>query len=157
MPSRSMDFDRVIILKKCLDIIKTEARKVWRTETGGPLAGYVTENRVLIVVDAIGPGPKSVLERFSVTIDGEHAQRFCDNVSRESNGKIDYVGDWHKHPGVSLNPSIHDTSAMKTMANFKFSPTKHPISLIYRSWPRAFRVYVWDGSGALVKVPSSCQ
>jgi hypothetical protein len=44
---------------------------------------------------------------------------------------------------------------MKTMANFEFSPTKHPISLIYRRWPQALQVYVWDGSGSLKKILST--
>jgi len=150
-----MKFNRVILLPKCLSVIRTESRKVRRSETGGPLVGYVAQNGVLIVVDADGPGPKAKLERYSVTIDGEHAQKFCDRSNRESGGCIDYVGDWHKHTGFSLSPSGQDVFAMKTMANFKFSPTKHPISLIYRSWPQAFQVYVWDGSGSLVKILST--
>jgi len=44
---------------------------------------------------------------------------------------------------------------MKTMAEFEFSPTKNPISLIYRLWPQALRVYVWDGSGSLLKISST--
>jgi integrative and conjugative element protein (TIGR02256 family) len=121
-------------------------------ETGGPLVGYVAKDGALVVVDADGPGPKAKLARYSVTIDGEHAQKFCDQASRDSNGRIDYVGDWHKHPGISLRPSEHDIFAMKTMANFKFSPTKHPISLIFRRLPEAWQAYVWVGSGSLKKI-----
>ena len=149
-----MEFNNVILLPKCLSVIKAESRKARCIETGGPLVGYVAKDGALVVVDANGPGPKARLERFSVTIDGQHAQEFCDQSSRESDGRIDYVGDWHKHPGFSLSPSGDDIFAMKTMANFKFSPTKHPISLIYRSWPQAFQVYVWDGSGSLIKISS---
>jgi integrative and conjugative element protein (TIGR02256 family) len=149
-----MEFNRVIILPKCLSVIKTESRKSWCVETGGPLVGRLEEGKVLVVTDAAGPGPKAMLEPYSVTIDGAHAQKFCDKVSRESQGQIDYVGDWHKHPGISLSPSSHDIIAIKTMANFEYSPTKHPISLIYRRWPMAWQVYIWDGSGLLIKIPS---
>jgi integrative and conjugative element protein (TIGR02256 family) len=149
-----MKFDRVILLSKVLSLIGSESRKARGVETGGPLVGYVSEIGSLVVTDAIGPGPKARLERYSVTIDGEYAQRFCDRMSSLSDGRIDYVGDWHKHPGVSLNPSEHDVSAMRTMATFKFSPTRHPISLIYRRWPEAFKAYVWDGSGLLVRIPA---
>ena len=150
-----MEFDRVILLPKCLSVIRAESRKARCLETGGPLVGYIAKGGVLVVADAGGPGPKARQERFSVTIDGEHAQKFCDRSSRESDGKIDYVGDWHKHTGISLRPSEQDAFAMKTMADFEFSPTKHPISLIYRSWPQAFQVYVWDGSGSLRKIQST--
>jgi len=149
-----MEFNRVILLPKCLSVFRTESRKARCVETGGPLVGYVAKDGVLVVTDATGPGPKARLERFSVTIDGINAQKFCDRSRHASDGYIDYVGDWHKHPGISLRPSGQDVFAMKTMANFEFSPTKHPISLIYRSWPQALQVYVWDGSGSLIKISS---
>lgn len=149
-----MDFNRIILLPKCLSVFRAESRKARCVETGGPLVGYVTDDGGLVVADAAGPGPKATLERFSVTIDGAYAQKFCDKICRDSQGQVDYIGDWHRHPGISLRPSEHDISAIKKMANFKFSPTKHPISLIYRRWPQAFQVYVWDGSGSLMKMPS---
>jgi integrative and conjugative element protein (TIGR02256 family) len=147
-----MRFHRVILLPQCLSVIRAESHKARGVETGGPLVGYVGNDGALVVADATGPGPRARLEHYSVTIDGKYAQEFCDRVNRESNGHIDYVGDWHKHPGFSLRPSEHDVDAMKTMAQFPFSPTRHPISLIYRMWPRSLRVYVWDGSGVLADI-----
>lgn len=116
--------------------------------------GFFDKNGQLVVTNAAGPGPASTLEHYSVTIDGKHAQEFFDQSGRESDGRIDYVGDWHKHTGFSLAPSKQDVFGMKTMADFEFSPTRHPISLIYRIWPLAWQVYVWDGSGSLLKIPS---
>lgn len=148
----NVHFDRVVVLPKCLSVMRAESRAAHRIETGGPLVGYV-EGGLLIVTGAAGPGPKSKLERYSVTIDGEYAQKYCDQVRRDSNGLADYVGDWHKHTGISLKPSPPDIFAIKTMANFEFSPTKNPISLIYRRWPEAMRVYFWNGKDALIEVP----
>ena len=148
-----MEFDRVILTAKCLAFIRAESGIARGTETGGPLVGYVSKDRALVVADAGGPGPRAKLERYSVTIDGEQAQKFCDKICRESDGLMDYVGDWHKHTGISLRPSKQDVSAMRIMADFEFSPTRHPISLIYRKWPQALQVYVWDGSGALARIP----
>lgn len=135
-------------------VIAGESKKARRVETGGPLVGYVSEEGFLVVTDATGPGPRAKQERYSVTIDGKHAQSFCDRINFRSHGRIDYVGDWHRHTGMSLRPSGEDALAVRTMAEFEFSPTKHPISLIYRSWPRAWQVYVWDGTGALSKIES---
>lgn len=150
-----MRFEKVVILTKCLAVFKTESLKALGTETGGPLVGHIAQARILLVTDACGPGPRAKLERCSVTIDGAFAQKFCDRAFNESKGTTDYVGDWHKHTGLSLKPSKDDVAAMKLMADFQWSPTTHPISLIYRMWPRAFRVYVWDGSGSLEKMASS--
>jgi integrative and conjugative element protein (TIGR02256 family) len=149
---RSMEFNRAILSAKCLAVIRTESGKARDTETGGPLVGYVSKDGTMVVADAGAPGPRAKLERYSVTIDGEHAQRFCGQINRESEGLMDYVGDWHKHTGISLRPSKQDVSAMKIMADFEFSPTRHPISLIYRKWPQALQIYVWDGSGGLTRI-----
>lgn len=153
--AHDMEFDRIILSPKSLFVIKAESRKARCVETGGPLVGYVAKDGALIVTDAAGPGPNAKMERYSVTIDGTHAQKFCDQCRNESDGLIDYVGDWHKHPGFSLRPSEHDIFAIKTMAIFEHSPTKHPISLIYRRWPQALQAYVWDGSGSLAKISST--
>jgi len=149
-----MEFKRVIVLHKCISVIRAESRKAWGIETGGPLVGYRTKDAELVVSGACGPGPNSKMERYTVIIDGVHAQKFCDQMLQDSDGLIDYVGDWHKHPGFSLKPSGQDALAMKTMADFEYSPTKYPISLIYRALPEAFHVYVWDGSGSLIRIPS---
>jgi integrative and conjugative element protein (TIGR02256 family) len=149
-----MEFDHVILSPKCLRVIRAESRKSPAVETGGPLVGFLANDNTLVVTDAAGPGPQAKQERYSVLIDGAHAQKFCDHNRTQSNGYIDYVGDWHKHPGISLRPSGHDIAAIKTMAYFEHSPTKNPISLIYRRWPEAWQVYVWDGSGFLTKIVS---
>ena len=135
-------------------VIARESKNARGVETGGPLVGFLSAAGVLIVTDAAGPGPRAKHERYGITIDGKHAQEFCDRINFESEGRIDYVGDWHKHPGISLRPSEQDTLAMKTMAEFQFSPTRYPVSLIYRSWPRAWQVYFWDGSGGLKRIKS---
>jgi hypothetical protein len=114
----------------------------------------VTEGGTLVVIGASGPGPRAILERHSVLIDGVFTQWFCAQARRKSEGRIDYVGDWHKHTGFSLEPSRPDSSAIQTMAEFEFSPTKFPVSLIYRRRCEAFKVYLWNGSGDLV--PISC-
>lgn len=147
-----MIFDQVIIIQKCLLFFRAESKRARGTETGGPLVGYVTPENVLIIVDAAGPGPRAVLKRYSVTIDGEYAQRFCDAAGNMSDGRVDYVGV-HRHTGISLRPSPHDVYAMKIMAEFTYSPTKFPVSLIYRKWPEALVLYVWDGSGSLRRIP----
>jgi integrative and conjugative element protein (TIGR02256 family) len=153
-----MEFSRVIVSRKSLSVIRAEAIKARKVETGGVLVGYVDKrNGVLVVTDASGPGSKAILEPFSVVIDGEHAQEFCDRCLRESGDRIDYVGDWHKHPGFCLQPSSADSLAIKAMAEFQHSPTKHPISLIYRRWPSSFKAYIWDGSGSLKILPSAVE
>lgn len=126
--------------------IRNEVRLTPRTETGGPLVGYIARNMVLIVTHASGPGPLAQLKPRSVLIDGAYAQRYCDEMLRKSNGRLDYVGDWHRHRGFSLRTSPDDVDAMKTMAEFEHCPIRHPVSLIYSRYPERVVVYTFrDG------------
>jgi integrative and conjugative element protein (TIGR02256 family) len=155
MPAMPVIYRHSFVLASCLDAIQMECRKARFRETGGPLVGYVSPARAVVISEIGGPGPRATLTRHSVTIDGEHAQKFCNRAYRLSNGRVDYVGDWHRHTGLSLAPSKEDSEAMKTMANFAHCPIKNPISLIYRRWPVRFKMYVLNCKGVLEEIGTS--
>lgn len=136
-----MIYRHIFINQTVLDKIRQEVHLVKLKETGGPLVGYISEDNALVVVDAGGPGPKAKFSFFNITIDGEHAQFFCDKVYRESEGLYDYVGDWHRHMCFSLSPSTDDVNAMIKIASFEYCPVKNPISLIYRRFPEGVAIY----------------
>jgi integrative and conjugative element protein (TIGR02256 family) len=150
-----MRYRHVFIGKSALDTIRSEVQRTKLTETGGPLVGYISNDGALVVTHANGPGPRAELEFRSVLIDGVAAQQFCDNLARLSDGKLDYVGDWHCHPGFSLLPSDQDLEAMKLIANAPNWSIKNPVSLIYRRWPERYCVYTLVDPGELILTPSS--
>jgi integrative and conjugative element protein (TIGR02256 family) len=135
--------ERVAIPPTVLKKLRRLVKSVWFTETGGPMVGYLTPDSTLVVMDVAGPGPRSILKTYSVTIDGEFSQQFCDHAFRESNGKIDYIGDWHCHPSLSLRPSIDDEAAIRVMAETD-GITSFPVSLICSRISRSMKAYVWD-------------
>jgi integrative and conjugative element protein (TIGR02256 family) len=137
------------VLKKLRRLVKS----VWFTETGGPMVGYLTPDSTLVVTDVAGPGPKSIRKAYSVTIDGEFSQQFCDETYIATGGKSDYIGDWHCHPSLSLQPSMDDESAMRLMANTE-GLTNSPVSLIYSRISHRKKAYRWDGDlQQLVSIP----
>ena len=138
-----MIFKAIVVQPAVFDTIRREMSKAAGTETGGALVGHV-KGLDLILTDASGPGPRAKLEKYSVIIDGEHAQRFCDEANRRSLGEDDYVGDWHCHLGKSLKPSDLDYKAMETMAEFEFSPAKRPVSVIWSRPSGRVRGYYYD-------------
>ena len=150
-----MIFRRVCVLDTVVSKVREEIAQVRFRETGGPMVGYVSLDRALVVTDVSGPGPRAELRRDSVLIDGIHAQRFCNQAYRRSRRRIDYVGDWHRHMGFSLEPSPRDIEAMVTMANFEHSPTRMPISLICRKYLWAFNAYVLVSGNRLERLPAS--
>jgi integrative and conjugative element protein (TIGR02256 family) len=148
-----MIYRHVFIVQSVLTTIRREVRRARFTETGGPMVGYVSEDRALVVTHAAGPGPRAKLSTFSVLIDGSHAQQFCERISRRTDGRIDYVGDWHRHLGWSLNASNDDRRAMREMAAFEYCPITNPASLIYRSLPEGYRIYVLNDQQRLQAQP----
>lgn len=135
--------ERVAIPPAVLKKLRRLVKSVWFTETGGPMVGYTTPDATLVITDITGPGPKGVCKTYSVTIDGEFSQRFCDQAHIDTEGKSDYIGDWHCHPSLSLRPSPDDETAMKLMANTS-GLTTNPVSLIYSRISHRKKAYLWD-------------
>ncbi len=83
-----------------------------------------------------------MLKRSSVLIDGQFTDQFCTRIYHESNGGLDYIGDWHRHPGLSpLKPSQQDLDAMLIIEDSKCSSIQYPITAICRSFPERIVVY----------------
>lgn len=140
-----------VVENRVFSTTSREMRKACMTETGGALVGH-RDGHHLVVTAASGPGPRAELRLTSVEIDGAHAERFCATARRKTNGVDDYVGDWHCHLGYSLQPSRLDYEAMKTMAEFRFSSTPTPVSLIWSKWSGKVRAYYYDGTETLKEV-----
>lgn len=141
----------VVVEKRVFSTTSREMRKACMTETGGALVGHRNGHH-LVVTGASGPGRRAELRLSSVEIDGAHAERFCATARAKTNGVDDYVGDWHCHLGYSLQPSRLDYEAMKTMAEFEFGPTSHPVSLIWSKWSGKVHAYYYDGTKTLKEV-----
>jgi integrative and conjugative element protein (TIGR02256 family) len=117
------------------------------------MVGYLTADGELVIADVSGPGTNGRCMPHNVTIDGDHSQRFCDLAFHSSDGKLDFVGDWHCHPSICIHPSEGDRRAMKLLAETP-SLVPNPVSLIYSSFLRIFRIYEWvDSNQRLVAIP----
>jgi integrative and conjugative element protein (TIGR02256 family) len=135
-------YDHVFILRSVLETIRAEVRRVGRVETGGVVVGYESHANTLVLTHASGPGPRSELSRTDVLIDGKYAQAFCNRHFDGSGGRLDYVGDWHRHVGWSLEASEQDLEAMLVIAQSKCCSSNYPLSAIYRSRPERLVAYV---------------
>jgi integrative and conjugative element protein (TIGR02256 family) len=138
-----------------VEVFRAETRRIWGRETGGPLAGYLSADGAVVVTHAGGPGPRAVHGYATVKIDGGHATAFCDRIFRDSGGRFDYVGDWHRHLAWSLKPSPPDEEAMREVAASGSCSLEAPVSIIYRRIPERFCAYVLGKSGRLLPTPVS--
>jgi len=148
-----MSLKRASIGPSALGKIRALVRSSGTRETGGPMVGFVTDEHELVIADVAGPGQNGKCMPFNVTVDGEHSQRFCDLAYRNSGGKFDFVGDWHCHPSICIRPSEGDRQAMKLLADTP-GLVPNPVSLIYSSFLRVFRIYEWvEPAQRLIVVP----
>jgi integrative and conjugative element protein (TIGR02256 family) len=128
-------YKHVFIVRSILDVIRAEVRRAGRRETGGALVGYLSPESTLFVTHASGPGPRAQLQLTSVLIDGQYAHEFCTRIFTSSGGRLDYVGDWHRHLGWSLAASDQDLEAMLTISDSNCCSLPYPLTAIYRSFP----------------------
>lgn len=138
-------YDRIFIIRNVLDVIRAEVKRAGKVETGGAMVGYHQSlSNSLVITHASGPGPKAELNPTNVLIDGQYAHDFCTRMFDDSGGQLDYVGDWHRHPGWSLAASDRDLQAMLTIEQSKCCSVQFPVSAIYRSRPEHMVTYALE-------------
>jgi integrative and conjugative element protein (TIGR02256 family) len=100
----------------------------WPLETGGVLLGH--RNRVDdTIAVVIGPGPDATHERFTFTPDADWQAREVANAwARDTT--IEYLGDWHTHPGGTTRFSTLDREAAQSIAEHPPARQPEPVMLV---------------------------
>jgi integrative and conjugative element protein (TIGR02256 family) len=99
-------------------------------ETGGVLLGHAFPGSCETAVSqVIGPGPRAT--HASTTFEPDHewqaeavALRWYDDPT------LEYLGDWHTHPGGTTNPSKLDKDALEVIASSADAQQAQPLMLI---------------------------
>lgn len=119
----------VVILDDAIDTIQQESERVGELETGGILLGSITNGK-LIVTNATGPGPASVHQTHYFLRDASYCQAALDRIHAESGGKIDYVGEWHKHVAFDSELSPTDRASLLAIACSSKYAVSHPAMIL---------------------------
>jgi len=77
-------------------------------ETGGALAGFLRKDDIWVISHPMAPSPRNRAGRFWVKRHRGDAQKFVEGVFRETDGIVNYIGEWHTHPEPVLTPSGKD-------------------------------------------------
>lgn len=120
----------VEISPTALSYMQDLVQKSGKKETGGVLAGYV-DNGKIIVTDASGPGSKAICEETRFQKDAAYCQEFLDNLYKDKGGKIVYVGEWHSHPSNSNTPSGVDIKSLTDISYQQEYLTDKPVMIIF--------------------------
>lgn len=121
----------VSIKSECISFMQGLIQKNASIETGGVMAGRVDDKGNITITHVSGPGPKAIMSPTKFEKDVEFCQAFLDNLYKESNQKIVYVGEWHSHPSTNNRPSGTDIKSLSEIAVEKNYLTSCPAMIIF--------------------------
>lgn len=118
-----------------------EAEAICRTpcETGGVLLGYwAGDGRDCVVTHVVGPGPNATHCEMRFAPDHEHQVAEIERLYQQSSRRLQYLGDWHSHPGGGGELSKQDRRTLRTIARSRTARVSRPVMLILAGGP------VWE-------------
>lgn len=123
--------NKVTIDKNELDKMKNLIQSDPLIETGGVLAGKMKDDGNFIITQCSEPGPnaKKSASRFEKDVD--YCQKFLDELYKESDGEIVYLGEWHSHPSDDNTPSVTDLKSLAEISTQSEYLTDKPIMIIF--------------------------
>jgi len=111
-----------------LSHLQYAAWRTWPLETGGILLGHASQVLANVTV-AVGPGPEAQHSRYGFTPDADwQATQVAEAWSVD--GSIEYLGDWHTHPGGTTRFSDLDRKAAVTISEAPAARQPRPIMLV---------------------------
>lgn len=118
----------LLIRARTLSQLHSVAWRSWPCETGGILLGHTGEARSTVSV-CIGPGPEAKHARYGFTPDANwQAARVAEAWSLDES--VEYLGDWHTHPGGTTRFSELDRQAAVTISEAPAARQPRPVMLV---------------------------
>lgn len=112
-------------------------------ETGGILVGRWLNPQTVLIVVATDAGPKADHQHLTFAVDVEYANERLVELRSLYSG-VDYVGEWHKHPGSFSTPSGGDLHIAKQLINSPNYPARliNPIVCLQNGVVRVSYFYI---------------
>jgi len=127
----SMQPPRVVVHPDALRVFHEHRQIGALPERGGLLLGEIHENgTVLFVSCASVPGAEDRSSRFSWNRDQDRANRIIREKWEQSNGLINYLGEWHTHPQDDPRASCVDMATMFRLVRRKTLVTQGLLMVI---------------------------
>lgn len=103
----------VILTDRVMDKLNKYRQLEGMSEAGGILLGKIkTDYSEYIIEDISEPSKMDKRSRFSFVRNRKSAQRIINKSFKESNGIIQYLGEWHTHPQINPFPSPIDKNLL---------------------------------------------
>lgn len=98
-------------------------------ETGGVLLGW-RDALDIVVEHVIGAGPEADHQRSSFQPDAGWQEARIAELYERSGRQLDYLGDWHTHPGGTPHPSRRDERTLRHIASSPEARCPEPVMVI---------------------------
>ena len=119
------------IPRRLYDAIFEASARAKPRETGGVLMGIHTAGRKCHeLTELVTSGPNATATRTSFNPDEVFQQGAVNRIFAKHGGAIEYLGDWHSHPGGAPYPSHTDHMALLTIRDAADARCPEPIMLI---------------------------
>lgn len=125
--------EKLVLSQRAFTSISRDCLKHPATETGGILVGQVREANLLVPF-TVTAGPEARRGPAEFSPDVNFQQPVLDFLFEEFD--LDYVGDWHRHPGLMDRPSQHDRQTARRIVEadqWRKSEAVFPIAVVDRN------------------------
>ena len=88
----------------------------WKYETGGILLGKFNKENKVIEIAEVYELKSNLFSRILYRRNAKKAQKIINKRWRQTAGVINYVGEWHTHPGMQAIPSTTDLNSLSEIS-----------------------------------------
>jgi integrative and conjugative element protein (TIGR02256 family) len=108
-----------------------ECERAAPAETGGVLMGYRTDGTdERVATHVIGPGPAAIHEECRFVPDHDYQLAEITRLYEMSGRRLEYLGDWHSHPGAEGYLSDKDLETLNRIAQSRTARVEKPVMLV---------------------------
>lgn len=104
---------KIIVKDEVIDNIKKTYWSNLKYETGGILLGKFNRKNKLIEISEVYELKTSLFSKILYKRNARKAQKIINKRWKETEGIINYIGEWHTHPNMLAHPSRTDINSLK--------------------------------------------
>lgn len=107
---------RIIVNNEVIHNIKKYYHSNMKYETGGVLLGKFNRENRIIEITEVYEIKSNLFSRILYKRSARKAQKIINQRWRETEGRVNYIGEWHTHPNMPANPSSTDLKSLKEIS-----------------------------------------
>ncbi len=127
-----------------------ECNRAAPAETGGVLMGYrADDTHERVATHLIGPGPNAIHEKLRFAPDHDYQLAEITRLYEMSGRRLEYLGDWHSHPGDEGYLSKKYLETLNRIARSRTARVEKPVMLVMagrRGWDPCAWIHEWSSA-----------